>query len=388
MITPHLPSQLSPTIPVEASQLALTLLVAIRAWKLHPGYPRHLTRDTGLLRLTGLEVMTDKELDPEEFFDLLAARHVEIGSFRSLPGTLQRSLLVLRRELGLSHFEAEILGILSLIGACEELSRLLEALFPSLSHFQAEHLLASLLQARRSDVQVALSPQGLLQRSGLLRVQPQQTKGLANKFDLLSGLEQELHGDADQVDALLQRYFKFVSPGNCDLSDFANEHRRLRLLCRHIRHAVKQRKPGSNILFSGPPGKYKVDLCKALSRHLGLDLFQIPSQHPKGSPMSGRERLRSLHLAQHVLARRNKALLLFDEAEDLVASLMFEKEWEEGILRQMQENQVPTLWVVDEIDDVDPAYIRRFDWVIRLLPPGAEVVSDLLSFSEVSAISA
>ena len=55
MITPHPPSQRSPIIPVEASQLALTLLVAIRAWKLHPGYPRHLTRDTGLLRLTSAE---------------------------------------------------------------------------------------------------------------------------------------------------------------------------------------------------------------------------------------------------------------------------------------------------------------------------------------------
>ncbi|MBW2456332.1 MAG: ATP-binding protein, partial [Deltaproteobacteria bacterium] len=85
-------------------------------------------------------------------------------------------------------------------------------------------------------------------------------------------------------------------------------------------------------------------------------------------------------LCQRVLAKGRGALVLFDEIEDVFPrqiSRLFglmssgsDKSWTNRLL---ESNPVPTLWVGNDIDQVDTAFLRRFDLIIELLTPPPQV---------------
>jgi transitional endoplasmic reticulum ATPase len=78
---------------------------------------------------------------------------------------------------------------------------------------------------------------------------------------------------------------------------------------------------------------------------------------------------------QHTLARHERALILFDEIEDifeddhfgLTGKAGFQKGW---FNRQLEGNPVPAVWITNDVEMMDQAYIRRFDVVVELgVPP-------------------
>ncbi len=123
---------------------------------------------------------------------------------------------------------------------------------------------------------------------------------------------------------------------------------------------------------------------KALAVDLGLELYEIYYADDEGSPISGEMRLRAYNLCQKLLARHDRALLLFDEIEDVFptaeSSWMFSepdtavskassgggKAW---INRTLELNPVPTIWVTNH-HHLDPAYLRRFGYSVHFpIPP-------------------
>ncbi|TAL86888.1 MAG: AAA family ATPase, partial [Rhodanobacter sp.] len=73
-----------------------------------------------------------------------------------------------------------------------------------------------------------------------------------------------------------------------------------------------------------------------------------------------------------------EAMIVFDEAEDVFSDggLMRDstarshKAW---MNRLLEGNAVPTLWLSNRVDDIDPAFIRRFDMVVEVpVPPRAQ----------------
>ena len=93
--------------------------------------------------------------------------------------------------------------------------------------------------------------------------------------------------------------------------------------------------------------------------------------------MPGERRLRAFRAAQSMLARQ-RALLLFDEFEDIFADRIspFTGHRRNGggrtawLNRMLEENPIPAFWVSNSIEDLDPALVRRFDLVIEMpIPP-------------------
>jgi hypothetical protein len=90
--------------------------------------------------------------------------------------------------------------------------------------------------------------------------------------------------------------------------------------------------------------------------------------------------LRAFNLGQRLLARRDHALLLFDEVEDVFERDPFArlfggrgdgatagKAW---INRTLENNPVPALWLTNDAESMNRAYLRRFDYAIRFnVPP-------------------
>jgi SpoVK/Ycf46/Vps4 family AAA+-type ATPase len=165
----------------------------------------------------------------------------------------------------------------------------------------------------------------------------------------------------------------------------------VRLLCGLLREAVARKEPGVNVLMYGPPGTGKTELARVLAQSAGLELFEVEYADRDGNALSGRDRYRSLQIAQVFLKGTAHSALLFDEVEDVFPPISSEaaqimaraehvaashtgsvsgKAWVNQIL---ETNAVPTIWVTNRIEQIDPAFRRRFAYHLELKspPPGA-----------------
>jgi SpoVK/Ycf46/Vps4 family AAA+-type ATPase len=175
------------------------------------------------------------------------------------------------------------------------------------------------------------------------------------------------------------------------VQDFAFAEADARMLVTLLQAAVARREPGVNVLLYGPPGTGKTELAKVVAQAAGLELFEVEYADRDGNSLSGRDRYRSLQIAQVFLKGSEQAALLFDEVEDVFPPISTEaaqlmaraeqvpapasgsvsgKAWVNQIL---ESNAVPTLWVTNRIEQIDPAFRRRFAYHLELKspPPGA-----------------
>jgi SpoVK/Ycf46/Vps4 family AAA+-type ATPase len=175
------------------------------------------------------------------------------------------------------------------------------------------------------------------------------------------------------------------------LDDFSFVNEDALVLSSLLRHAVARKEPGVNVLLYGPPGTGKTELAKVVAQAAGLELFEVEYADRDGNSLSGRDRYRSLQIAQVFLKGSSQAALLFDEVEDVFPPISTEaaqlmaraeqvvapasgsvsgKAWVNQIL---ETNPVPTIWVTNRIEQIDPAFRRRFAYHLELKspPPGA-----------------
>ena len=194
----------------------------------------------------------------------------------------------------------------------------------------------------------------------------------------------------DQAE-LMAVFTRLSSKSALALDDFAFVAEDAKVLCSLLAHAVARKEAGVNILLYGPPGTGKTELAKVVAQAAGLELFEVEYADRDGNSLSGRDRYRSLQIAQVFLKGSAQAALLFDEVEDVFPPISSEtahliaradaapsppsgsvsgKAWVNQIL---ESNTVPTIWVTNRIEQIDPAFRRRFAYHLELKspPPGA-----------------
>ncbi len=158
-----------------------------------------------------------------------------------------------------------------------------------------------------------------------------------------------------------------------------------------LAHAVARKEPGVNVLLYGLPGTGKTELAKVAAEAAGLELYEVEYADRDGNSLSGRDRYRSLQISQVFLKGGSKVALLFDEVEDVFPPISNDasqliarmdagdggvngsvsgKAWVNQIL---ETNPVPVIWVTNRIEQIDPAFRRRFQYHLELKspPPGA-----------------
>ena len=91
----------------------------------------------------------------------------------------------------------------------------------------------------------------------------------------------------------------------------------VRLLSGLLREAVARKEAGVNVLLYGPPGTGKTELARVVAQAAGLALFEVEYADRDGNALSGRDRYRSLQIAQVFLKGTAQSALLFDEVEDV-----------------------------------------------------------------------
>jgi SpoVK/Ycf46/Vps4 family AAA+-type ATPase len=259
------------------------------------------------------------------------------------------------------------------------------------------------------DVAEALRAGSRLERVGMVEnlISEHNITDLADLMKVSEQLPPVLMREYTQPADLMAVFTRPAAKSELALGDFGFVAEDARVLCTLLRNAVARKEVGVNVLLYGPPGTGKTELAKVCAAAAGLDLYEVEYADRDGNSLSGRDRYRSLQISQVFLKGSQDVALLFDEVEDVFPPISTEaaqllarmdssdagptgsvsgKAWVNQIL---ETNPVPVIWVTNRIEQIDPAFRRRFQYhlLLKSPPPGARegLVARALAGAPVSA---
>lgn len=365
-------------IPEVARLWILRILMSLGMSKKFVG--KNGFEDDALAYVLGLEEYLEKhgnDFDRSSCLAKLKHEHtlLESKSKRlALPECLKNNLCQLRQLVGLNETETSLLAFAVLLKTIDSLETVTEYL-GNLTTIKMIRHLSTILNLPEQDVKTALGLEGGLNRSGLLRVD-KQYHNASYKLDLLSNNFADTLVSADTTPTeYLKGVIALSTPAELRMTDYDHISEFIAILQPYMAHSLKTSRKGVNILIHGAPGTGKSQFVKAFTQSIGYELFDIPNVDDEGDSVNGDKRLRAYSLAQNLFAKR-KAILLFDEIEDVFASenpffgkkstAQSRKGW---MNKALEDNAVPAFWVSNSIREIDPAFIRRFDMVFELPIP-------------------
>ncbi len=273
---------------------------------------------------------------------------------------------------------------------------------------EAYAAIAEVAGVNAAEVGEALRAGSRLERIGLVEnlISEHNITDLADLMKVSEKLPPVLMREYRDRSELMAVFTRPSSKSGLTMGDFSFVEDDTKVLCALLANAVARKEAGINVLLYGPPGTGKTELAKVVAQAAGLELFEVEYADRDGNSLSGRDRYRSLQIAQVFLKGSAQAALLFDEVEDVFPPISSEaaqllaraeqvaapsngsvngKAWVNQIL---ESNTVPTIWVTNRIEQIDPAFRRRFAYHLELKspPPGARegVVRKTLEGVEVS----
>lgn len=220
----------------------------------------------------------------------------------------------------------------------------------------------------------ALSPQGRLMRCGLLQPSHGRHDDLGERLELLEGLADALlEGHAA---TLLENKLAPAPAPIIGLADVSYLRHEAATAIALLKGALERGARGVQILLHGEPGVGKSELARLIARETGVAAFAVPDCHDAGEPMNAYNRLRHFALLQRLLLRAPRSVLVFDEVDEVLAEPSWasfggrtptsQKAWK---TRLLEETDVPSIWIANWLDDVDPALLRRFTLAIKVPAP-------------------
>jgi SpoVK/Ycf46/Vps4 family AAA+-type ATPase len=252
---------------------------------------------------------------------------------------------------------------------------------------EAYGVFADMTGVAANDIADAMRPGSRLERIGLIENLIAETNftDLADLMKVSDKLLPVLLREYRDESELMAVFTRPARPSELKLADFGHCAEDARYLVALLTQAAARHAEGVNVLIYGEPGTGKTELAKVVAQAAGCELYEVECADRDGNSLSGKDRYRSLQVAQAFLRGRQQVALLFDEVEDVfppaapeVMSLFAREESTRGsvngkawVNQILETNPVPTLWITNGIEQIDPAFRRRFQYHLHLRVPPA-----------------
>lgn len=351
---------------------------------------RHCTEDEVLHELGLSHLLEAEKFNSNEARQALQKMHREFGdspmSAVPVDTQLARNIQWLGKVIGLNETEQAILHFRVIASRHLVLRTCLLSLGQGVDLLYAANILGLLLDVDATDVETALKPGSPLVRAGLICIPPR-LDDLMDKIGLLPGLADNLFTSQDDPYFLFRDNFTPASPARLTIQDYPHLSEDIALLKSYLSDALAEKRPGVNVLIYGTPGSGKTEFVKMLAHEIDRPLFEIATEDSDGDPVRRANRFRSFRLSQHILSTNAELpLVLFDEVEDVFRNSKDDDDSEDSntsgmkgwINKLLEENQIPSFWLSNNLYCLDNAFIRRFDYVIELNTPPRSVRNKIL----------
>ena len=355
----------------------LRILIDLNTWK-----SSRIGNDDDNLKAIGLLEEKCGDLNEQFLFKLLKKTKKKLDQKPiQISNIAENNLIWLQTLVGLTDVELEILLFAICISTYSPLDSIANDI-GNLTRSGAIKALSGILHISHADISDALSRKGNLLNSGLLKINKGNNTDLESLLEIPDGISEILSIDENERQNLLNQFFHQANNSSLKLKDYPHVKKDITLIKQYLSTVIEKNIHGVNILVHGVPGTGKTELVGVLARSMSAKLYQISIADNDGDDLPSSGRISAYQMAQRVLANQEKSLILFDEIEDVFpANSFFDREpkigkaWFNNLL---ETNAIPTFWLSNSIEQIDNAYIRRFDYVLELKTPPKSVRKNIL----------
>ena len=299
---------------------------------------------------------------------------------KAFPAFLRKNFAILSDAFHLTPLMEEAILFLLLAERSDALGAVLDlndACYKSYS--VGVETIACALNVKSSEIEAILADDGPLVSSGLLRYAEESDRSTFGFIEFSEGIPWNRFLERELSEEVIFRDLVRQAP----MSSLTTEdYRHLPLvqstLLPYLRTVLDEKRQGVNILLYGPPGTGKTELSRLVAEELDARLYEIETD-------SDRARLECWRAASVYLRRGERTLLALDEAEDAFSERVATRKGKsnhyvsvahgnrKGRLHHWLEScPVPTFWITNSIEEIDPATVRRFDIVLEMNGPDQE----------------
>ena len=361
---------------VDSEIYELTTLWILRAI-FNLGGERELLRSRydDVLEFLGIESKEPKEEDIQGLKNRLEI--LEKSQISCKLKDLEHNLNLLQANLGLNSAERDILRFVAIMYNYEVISNAC-SLLGDLNNIQATKAISKILNLRFSDVQKAFKKDGIFAKTSIVKLE-NNVHNLKYKIDVINNnFMCDLFVKCESMDEIFESAIKPCSKTNLTTKNYPHIKEDVKILLSFLKNAIHKKQKGVNVLLYGSAGTGKTELSKVIASELNLKLYEVAYDDEYGYATEDR-RLRSYCLAQNVLSAGSN-LLMYDEAEDIFNTNNDEKRQygKAFINRSLETNELPTIWITNNILDMDEAVVRRFNLAIEIGIPTEDVRAKII----------